>query len=237
MAVDVEVAQRVRSLRGPALGEGARELQRPAAAGQLAARRLHLRRSIQAQHTAELPGRMGGQSFGALDAHQGHQAEAQEHRGQAVVPVLQTTVELLSHLDEALPEQGGQRHQHARLGHRLGRGEPRQRFHQQPGRRQGALRRPRRRHTARTRGIRVASRARRARKRSRGALRPGTRPPGALLAHQAAVLEALANRLLGHPNLRGDLAVGQALGEEFLGAYQDMAFELARSAGAPPLDL
>ena len=180
---------------------------------------------------------MGGQAFGALDAQQGHQAEAQEHRGQAVVAVLQTAVERLPHLNEALLEQSGQRHQHARLGHRLRPLELRRRFHQQPGRREGALRLPRRRHAARTRGVLVASRARRARGRCRGAHRPRTCPPGALRAHHAAVLEALADRLLGYPHLRGDLVVGQPLGEPLLGARQDLAFELARAAGAPPLHL
>ena len=70
---------------------------------------------------------------------------------------------------------------------------------------------------------------------------PGRGPARAISpgrgTHQAALFEPLADRLLGHPNLRGDLAVGQARVETRLGARQDVTFELARPAGPPPLHL
>ena len=119
MAVEVEIPQRVRGLLGPPLAERPSELQRPATSGQLgqfAARRLHLRRPIQAQNAAELPGRMRGESLDALDPHQGHQAEGQQRRRQAEVAVLQGAIDVLSHIDETLPEERRQRHQHTRVG-------------------------------------------------------------------------------------------------------------------------
>ena len=119
MAVDVEIPQRVRGLLGPPFADHPSELQRSATSGQLgqfAARRLHLRRPIQAQDTTELPGRMSGASLDALDPQQGHHAEGQQHRRQAEVAVLPGAINVLSHLDEPLPEEGRQCHQHTRVG-------------------------------------------------------------------------------------------------------------------------
>jgi hypothetical protein len=189
---------------------------------------------VQAQHQAELPGRVVGQSLGTLDSHQGHQAEGQQHRRQAVVPVLQAAVHLLSHFDEPLPEQRGQRHQHARLGHRLCRLELRRCLYEQAGRRQSALLLPLCRHTAATRCILVAAIARRTRGLLGGLFRRGSRD--ALRPDKPILPDRLADRSLLDSHQLGDLAIRLALVEELLGASQQDALELAGAAGTAPPD-
>ena len=126
--IDVEQAEGVRQAGGVAAGD--RQLQVRGLAGggelaELAAQRLDLRRPVQAQGPAEGGGRDPGGALGARLTQQRQEHVRDEHRLQAVEPVLQPAVHLPGRVQQPGSGQRGHREQQPGGRHLRGRGEHR----------------------------------------------------------------------------------------------------------------
>lgn len=209
VTIDVQKAHQVAILVCPELGQARDEGTGPLAKAQLVqlpAQRLHLRCTVQPEHTAELPRSMRRELLGTTQPQERHECQRDQDGVEAEIAVLEPPVDRVSNAEKSLCHEHRKRQQNPRLGHTRRRLELGCRLDQLAPARQGSVQMPLDRHTA-CGGLIRRGPLRRSEewwRLGRSGLRGRTR------LFEPPLAERLADRTLADPDAGGHGGVGSA---------------------------